>query len=178
MPKRSLTPWTINTGARRWPKREGEAEDAGGAGLGRGAAGDTGAGRAAADEQRYAAQLLRMQLLDDGDPGGVELPCGRRGATAGDAVGLLDECDADPQRERRLGRGDEVGRRDATARAVPEHERAARSRDAVHVRAGRPVRRGELADGDGGGGHRARASGRPSSGCGVNRRGARLSSHR
>ena len=51
------------------------------------------AGRAAAGEQRQAAAVA-AQLLDDRDPGGVELVRRRRRAPPRDPVGLLDERDA------------------------------------------------------------------------------------
>ena len=99
IPNGSLSPWTTSTGtvtasssgsasARGAPgrvQREREAQDADRAGRGRGAAGDPGAGRAAADDERQPAQLAAAQLLDDRGPGRVELarrtPGERRPAT-------------------------------------------------------------------------------------------------
>ena len=66
------------------------------------AAGDARARRAPADDdQSHAAQPVAAQLLEHGDPRRVELV--RRcpaGPAPGDAVGLLDERDADVQRQR------------------------------------------------------------------------------
>jgi hypothetical protein len=70
---------------------------------------------------------------------------GRR-ATAGDAVGLLDQRHADPFRERGPGRGDEVGRLDASPGSVPQDESRARLLDAPQVGARETVRRFELED--------------------------------
>jgi len=70
--------------------RKGEAEDGSRAQLSGGAAGDAGAKRAPADDQRQVGKELR----DDRDPGLVELVCGRRSPPAGDAIWLFDERDA------------------------------------------------------------------------------------
>ena len=67
------------------------------------------------------------QVLDHRDPGRVELVRRRRRAPAGDAVGLLDERDAEAERQRRARRRDQVAGVDAAAGAVTEHERAAGS---------------------------------------------------
>ena len=68
-------------------------------------------------------------------------------APAGDPVGLLDERDADAERERDAGRRDEVRRRDAAAGAMSEDEAAGGALGGVQVRGGRPVRGVDL-DGD------------------------------
>ncbi len=67
---------------------------------------------------------LGAELVDDVDPGGVELV--RRGwaAPAGDSVGLLDQRDAESFRERRVGGGYEIARGDAATGAVTQDERA------------------------------------------------------
>src|SRR5439155_22680679 len=82
-------------GAVRWLEREGEAEHCDGSSRVRGAAGDAGAHRAAADDERQPGQLACTQALDDRNPGGVELRGAGGRAPAGDAVGLLDQRDAD-----------------------------------------------------------------------------------
>ena len=144
MPNGSRSPCTISTGTsalsssaeparrRRGPlaarrlQREGQAEHADGAGRRGGAAGDAGARRAAAGDERQTRELARAQVLDDRDPRRVELLRRSRRAPPGDAVGLLDERDADAARERDAGRGDEVGRMHAASGAVAEHERRSR----------------------------------------------------
>ena len=95
------------------------------AALRRRATGDAGARRSSADDQRQLAEVAVAQLVDDRRPGLVELLRARRGALAGDAVGLLDEDDAAAARDRRLGRGGQVGGVDRAARAVAEHEQGA-----------------------------------------------------
>jgi len=107
-------------------ERECQAQDADGAGLPDGPAGHASAQRPSADDEREPAQLTRAQVLDHRRPGGVELASRGRRTAAGDPVGLLHERDVDPLRERRLGRGDEIGSRNPTAGAVTEDERACR----------------------------------------------------
>ena len=81
----------------------------------------------------------------DRDPGRVELVRRRGRAPPRDAVGLLDERDADAERQRDAGRRDEVGRVDAAAGAVAEDERAGAAPSAsLQVRGGRAVRRVDL----------------------------------
>ena len=67
---------------------------------------------------------VRAEGLDHGRPGDVEV--GRRGrrTPAGDAVGLLDECDGEPRRDGYVFRPDEILRPDAATCAVPEHDDA------------------------------------------------------
>ena len=120
--------------------REGEAQHAGGAGLRRGAAGHPRARGAPADHERQVAQRPAAQVLDDGDPGRVELARRRGRAPAGHAIGLLDQRDADPDRLRGLRRRHEVARRDPSPGPVAEHERAGRLVGAVQVHARRAVR--------------------------------------
>jgi len=67
--RRRLAPCT----ARRL-EREGQAEDADRADRFCGAAGDAGAKRPAADDERQPLQLALPQPIDDGRPGRVELP--------------------------------------------------------------------------------------------------------
>ena len=105
--------------AARRPEREREAENADGIRLGRRSAGDAGTRRAATAEQRQAGELVRAEMVDDGDPRGVELLRGRGRAAAGDTVRLFDEPDGDVLLDRRLRRRDEVGRADASTRTVP-----------------------------------------------------------
>ena len=122
--------------AARRQEREGEAQHRHGAGRVGRAAGHPGAQGATAGDQGQPAQLARQELVDDGDPGGVELARRSRRASPGDAVGLLDERDAEgfqnaqprsrsrgrPSTPRRRLRGREPARpaarrRDAGARA-------------------------------------------------------------
>ena len=86
--------------ATRRLQRERQAEDTDRAGRLCCAAGDARARGAAAGDERQPAELAGAQVLDDGRPGRVELVCRCRGTTPGDAVGLLDEHDAEPRRER------------------------------------------------------------------------------
>jgi hypothetical protein len=81
--------------ARRF-KREGEAEHRNGAGCLRGAAGDSGAQRATADDDLQVSQFDRVQVLDDRDPRPIELRRSGRRPPSRDPVGLLNERDADP----------------------------------------------------------------------------------
>lgn len=69
---------------------------------------------------------------------------GRRRAPAGNAVRLLHEHGGDPCLGRRSDRGRQVGRADAAAGSVAEHEERARRCDLVHVEACRTVRCLEL----------------------------------
>ena len=62
-------------------------------------------------DERRAAACFVAQLLDDRDPNGVELVCGRRALPTGDAVRLLDERDGE------------------TRRRAPHPSRRSRSRD-------------------------------------------------
>jgi hypothetical protein len=105
--------------------REGEAEDRDGLGLLDGAAGDASACRAAADDQREVFE----QLCDNRDPGLVELACRRLASAAGDAVGLLDQPNAEARAVGRPGRSLEVGRLDPAPGSMPEHDRTARRVD-------------------------------------------------
>ena len=117
-------------------QREREAEHADRTGRRRGAARHARARRAAADDEPQPLQLACAQLVDHVDPGGVELVSGSRRAPAGDAVGLLDERDADADCERGSRRGEQIRGAHSAAGPVPEHERGARRlrRMQVHVR--------------------------------------------
>jgi hypothetical protein len=70
---------------------------------------------------------------DDGEPGSVERARRSGRAAARDAIGLLDERDAEAGRLRRGGCGHEVRRAHAAAGAVAEHERGSRRFDAVQM---------------------------------------------
>ena len=109
--------------APRWLEWECETEHSGRSDRVRGPAGDPRTERPAADDQRQPVELVPGQVLDDGDPGGVELVprCGR--AAACNAVRLLHERDAHASGERDLGSGDEISGGDAPARAMAEDER-------------------------------------------------------
>ena len=82
--------------------------------------------RTAAGDQREPGELAGAEVLDHGDPGCVELP--RRGgsAPAGDAVGLLDERDADGMRVGDLGGLLQIRRAHLPIGAVAEDERGDR----------------------------------------------------
>ena len=129
-------------GAARRDEREGEAEDA--------------ARRPSRSAVRHATRApaerppvtsgrspsdLAAQVLDDGDPGRVELVRGRRAASSGDAVRLLDERDARrPRSSAASDAGDEVAGRHAAAGAVAEHEPGRGSRRSLGCRCTRPGR--------------------------------------
>jgi len=102
---------------------EGEADDADRAGRGRCPAGNPGAQGSPADDEWPPVELGRVQVLDHCCPGLVEVWCWWRGSSTGDAVGLLDECDADPERAGGIGDCDEIGRRDAAAGSMAENQR-------------------------------------------------------
>jgi hypothetical protein len=121
-------------GPARRVQREREAADRHGACLGRRATGHARAGRAAADHERQARELLGAQVREDREPRRVELMRRSGGAASGEAIRLLDEGYRDAERDRLVGRGDEVARVDATARTVAEHERGARLVHATQVR--------------------------------------------
>ena len=78
-------------------------------------------------------QLARGRWLDHGYPGGVELVRRSRRASPGDAVGLLDERDADAFRARDVGRRDQVARRHPSAGAMTENERGDRLTGGMQV---------------------------------------------
>ena len=99
--------------------------------------------RPTSDRRRAAAgpRASGEQLLDDRDPGDVELARGRGRASSRDAVGLLDQHDADPERPRDARHCNEIARPHAAARAVAEHERGAGIVRGVQVRVRATVRR-------------------------------------
>ena len=102
-----------------------------------GAAGHPRAGRPAAEHQRQVVEPLVGQPLGDREPGRVELlgRCGRPAAR--DPVGLLDQRDVHAGGPRGPGGGDQVGRADPAAGAVPEQQPGAALGRAVQLRAGR-----------------------------------------
>ena len=83
-------------------QREREAEHPGGARPRRGPAGHARARRSGRRDSDAAPSP--RSCLEDRDPGGVELVCGRGRLAARHAVGLLDQRDGHARRERRLGR--------------------------------------------------------------------------
>jgi SMI1 / KNR4 family (SUKH-1) len=85
-------------------------------------------------------------VLDDRDPGSVQLRREGRRAPTRDAVGLLDQGDGDPFREGGLPRRHEIRCLDASSGPVTENESRAWLVRVVQVRARRPVRGVELAD--------------------------------
>lgn len=127
-----------------WLEREREAQDADCRGRLRGAACDPGARGATSDDDRQFRELTRTQVVDEGDPRGVELVCGRRRAASRDPIRLLDEHDAHILGAGPVGRRDEVPSCHASARTVPEHEGCAGRLDGMEVRTGRAVRRVDL----------------------------------
>ena len=104
-------------------QREREAEHRDGAGRLGGAAGHSRAHGATAGDERQPAQLVRAQVVDHRRPGGVELACRSGSASSRDAVGLLDERDADPLRARYAGHRNQIWRRHSSGGAVTEDER-------------------------------------------------------
>ena len=109
--------------APRWLEWECETEHSGRSDRVRGPAGDPRTERPAADDQRQPVELVPGQVLDDRNPGGVELVPGCGGAPTRNAVRLLHERDAHASGERDLGSGDEISGGDASARAMAEDER-------------------------------------------------------
>ena len=75
------------------------------------------------DDERQPPQLAAEQVVDHGRPGGVELARRSRSASTGDAVGLLDERDADPFRARDPGHRHEVRCGHASTGSVTEDQR-------------------------------------------------------
>ena len=74
------------------------------------------------------------QVIDNRDPGDVELLGRRRRPPAGHTVGLFDERDADPLRAGGIRDGDQVSRGHTSAGAVAEHQGGSRFvRRAVEV---------------------------------------------
>src|SRR5215207_2853204 len=139
MPKRSLSPWTTSTGTstasssgRRlcgglFPRPgglSGKAEDGLGPSLIQGAAGDAGAERAPADDQRQRLEFIAPQALEHRDPRLVQTLGGCGGAAAGDAVGLLDERHGEALAPPRVACRDQVRRLDPAARSVTKDQRA------------------------------------------------------
>jgi hypothetical protein len=108
--------WARGPAGRLERERQAEHRD-GTRGL-RGTAGHPAAERPTADDQRQPAQLVRDQVLDDRDPGGVELVHGRRGASPGDPVGLLHERDGQPFRPSDFRNRHEVWRSHTASRAM------------------------------------------------------------
>ena len=97
--------------------------------------------RASAGDQRQLAERAAAQMLDDRDPGRVELVRRSGGAAAGHTVGLLDEDDAEPRRASGVRGRDEVGRAHRPAGSVAEYERGHRRIGEVEMGSRRPVRR-------------------------------------
>ena len=143
MPNRSRSPCTTSVGTvtafelrqaalRRLAgasgrlERERQAEDGAGAGRVRGAASDAGTERTTANDEWQAAELAGAKVLEDGDPGGVELWRARGRPAAGNAVRLLDQRDGNPLRLRRVRRCPDIRRVDSSGSPVAESERRAR----------------------------------------------------
>ena len=103
-------------------ERKREAEDGHRADLIGGAAGHASPERAASDDQRESTELIPPQVLEHGDPCRVELPCRSGGASAGYAIRLLDERDAEADGPRGLGGRQQVGSLNASARPVTEDD--------------------------------------------------------
>ena len=86
------------------------------------------------------SQRSPMQMLDDGDPRGIELMCECGRASSRHAVGLLDEHHADPERARNARHRDQISRPHPSARTVSEHEPGAGIVGRVQVRVRATVR--------------------------------------
>ena len=131
-------------GTPRRLQREREAQHTHGADrLGR-PAGDARSRRATAGDERQTRERARAKLLDDLDPGSVELVRRCRRASTGDAVGLLDERDGEARRERRSRCGDEIRRSDAAACPVAQDEPARGTSWCMQVHCRHPVRGRDL----------------------------------
>ena len=83
-------------------------------------------------------------MLDDRGPGSVELVRGGRRASPGDAVGLLDESDAEPRGERDAGRRREVAGAHPSPGSMTQDESRGRRSGLVQVDPRRTVRRLDL----------------------------------
>jgi hypothetical protein len=113
---------------------EGKAEHRGRADFGGGPARDTRACGASTADHRQCPELIVAQLLEHTRPSGVELVRRSRATPPGNPVRLLDEHDAQPGRQSSVLRTHEVGRADAAARPVTEHERGRGPVDRMEVR--------------------------------------------
>lgn len=131
--------WIVS--AARRMKRERQAQDSRHTCLAGGAAGHACPRRTAPSHQRELTQRPLAQPREHRQPGGVELPSGRRRASSGHPVGLFDQNDGEIERAPGISCGHEVRRTDAAARPVPEGERCHRSCDLLHVEPRRPVGR-------------------------------------
>ena len=125
-------------------EREREADHPGRSGLRGCPAGDPGARGAPADHDGQAAEAASAQVRDHGDPGGVELSRGRGGASAGDAVRLLDQHGRQVELVRGLRGGHEIARPDAATGTVSQDQGTASVTDTTHVDARRSVGRRDL----------------------------------
>jgi hypothetical protein len=103
-----------------WVEREGQAEDRDCLALLRCAAGDAGAGGAAAEDHGQVREPAFGQIVYDREPGFVELAGWGWGAAAGDAVGLFDQGDMDACGSGAAGGRDQVWGADAAAGAVAQ----------------------------------------------------------
>jgi hypothetical protein len=109
--------------AARRVERKGEAQDGDRIGLSGGATRDPRAQRPTTGQNRQPPECVAAELGNHCGPGRVELAWLSRAASSSNPVGLLHKCDGKLPRAGRLARGDKVGRIEATAGAVPEHER-------------------------------------------------------
>lgn len=91
-------------GAARRMEGKREAQDGDRPGLGCGPTRDPRAQRSTAGHEREPAEWAGAKLRKDRAPGSVELARWSRAAPTRDAVGLLDECDAQPSEPGRTGR--------------------------------------------------------------------------
>jgi hypothetical protein len=123
-------------------EREREADHRRRAELSGGSAGHARAGGAPADDE----WRVECELLDHGHPGGVQLSRRGRRAPARDAVRLLNQDDGQLRVVRGRCGADQVGRVEAAACAVAEHERSGRFVDSAKVGARDAVRSLELED--------------------------------
>ncbi len=121
-------------------EREREAEYRHGACLLHGAAGHPRPQGATPDDELQPVQLVRAQMVHDGDPGGVQLAGRSRRAPAAHTVGLLDQRDAELLGERGLRHGREISRFHAAAGSMTEDEGCARTIRRMQMNVCGPVR--------------------------------------
>ena len=149
MPKRSLSPWTIEygelhrlqlsqpalrrlvaAGRQQW---EREAEHGHGIGLLDRPASHPCTEGASACHQRQPGQFVLPEMLRDGNPGFIKAIGGCRRPTPGDPVGLLHEGHRESLCECGVPRGNQVRRVHTATGAVAEHHPGARLLCRVHV---------------------------------------------
>ena len=131
-------------GVSRWMDWKREADEGDRVGLDRRAAGDAGARRAAAGQEREPAERAVPQLEHDRGPRSVQLACRSRAPSTRNPVRLLDERDAEPGRTGGFGSGDQIGRLDPAAGPVTKHKPGNGRGNRKKVRSSSAVRSVEL----------------------------------